>query len=91
MDVHELPTIDMEELIRLRIYERSIDVVSWVALGPQRQQVEVAARAPQADPKILHYVPTIWDTRGLMGALLAVYTCHMRDGESDRGPLMPTP
>nr|GEW62107.1 hypothetical protein [Tanacetum cinerariifolium] len=36
VEVCGLTTIDMDELVRLRIYDRLGDVVTWVALGPPR-------------------------------------------------------
>nr|GEU88034.1 hypothetical protein [Tanacetum cinerariifolium] len=51
VEVCELIRIDIEELVRLRIYDRLIDVVTWVAMGPKKQQVVVAAgdaHVPQA-------------------------------------------
>ncbi|GJS80056.1 hypothetical protein Tco_0729937 [Tanacetum coccineum] len=49
--VCELPTTDPEELTRLRICERLIDIVAWVVVGPQRQQVGAAGRAVEIDPE----------------------------------------
>nr|GEW10558.1 hypothetical protein [Tanacetum cinerariifolium] len=46
--VCELTTIDIKELIRLRICKRLMDVVSWVAMVPQRQQVGAAGEAAEA-------------------------------------------
>ncbi|GJX72573.1 hypothetical protein Tco_0309744 [Tanacetum coccineum] len=43
--------IDMDELVRLHIYDRLGDVWAWVAPGLERQQV-VAARATLADQEI---------------------------------------
>ncbi|GJS47942.1 hypothetical protein Tco_0598063 [Tanacetum coccineum] len=51
VEVHGLTIIDIEELIKLRIYKRVLDVVSWVAVGPQRQQVGAAGEAAQVDPE----------------------------------------
>ncbi|GJR78770.1 hypothetical protein Tco_0149555 [Tanacetum coccineum] len=51
MEVCELTTIDIEELIRLWICERLLDVVRWVALGLQRQQAKATCGAAEADPK----------------------------------------
>ncbi|GJZ80382.1 hypothetical protein Tco_0645376 [Tanacetum coccineum] len=38
VEVRDLPTIDPEELIKLMICKRVLDIVSWVAEGPPRQQ-----------------------------------------------------
>ncbi|GJY50371.1 hypothetical protein Tco_0441218 [Tanacetum coccineum] len=38
MEVRGLTTINIHELVRLRIYKRLGDVVTWLVLGPQRQQ-----------------------------------------------------
>ncbi|GJU98953.1 hypothetical protein Tco_1328224 [Tanacetum coccineum] len=57
-EVHELPTINIEELIRLRICERLIDTVSWVVVGPQRQQVRAAGEATLVDPEVPHDAST---------------------------------
>ncbi|GKE17061.1 hypothetical protein Tco_1424638 [Tanacetum coccineum] len=35
VEVRELPTIDLEELIRLRICERLLDIVAWAPQMPQ--------------------------------------------------------
>ncbi|GKC32691.1 hypothetical protein Tco_1039985, partial [Tanacetum coccineum] len=43
---------DMDELVRLRICERLLEILTWVALGPERQQGTMA-RASQADQEIL--------------------------------------
>ncbi|GJS69133.1 hypothetical protein Tco_0701974 [Tanacetum coccineum] len=51
VEVRGLTTIDIEELIRLWIFERLGDVVTWVALGLERQQVGAAARAANVDPE----------------------------------------
>ncbi|GJW53818.1 hypothetical protein Tco_0097903 [Tanacetum coccineum] len=50
VEVRELTTIDIEELIRLWICERLLDVVRWVALGLQRQQAKATCGAAEADP-----------------------------------------
>ncbi|GKF16351.1 hypothetical protein Tco_0061269 [Tanacetum coccineum] len=50
--VHNLPMIDMDELVRLRVCDRLGDTWALVARGPERQQVAVA-RAAQADQEIL--------------------------------------
>ncbi|GJV78544.1 hypothetical protein Tco_1514414 [Tanacetum coccineum] len=42
----ELPLIDMDELVRLRIFDMFDDTWDWVALGPEMQQV-TAAGAPE--------------------------------------------
>ncbi|GJY21263.1 hypothetical protein Tco_0393829 [Tanacetum coccineum] len=47
--VYDLTLIDMDELVRLRIYDRLGDVWAWT--GPERQQV-AAARATLADQEI---------------------------------------
>ncbi|GKD50228.1 hypothetical protein Tco_1279204, partial [Tanacetum coccineum] len=44
--VPDLPVIDMAELVRLPICEEVDDTWTWVASGPERQQV-VAAGAPE--------------------------------------------
>ncbi|GJT54520.1 hypothetical protein Tco_0989574 [Tanacetum coccineum] len=44
--VRDLPMIDMDELVRLRIYDRLDDTWTWVAPGPERQP-DVATRAPR--------------------------------------------
>ncbi|GJW09457.1 hypothetical protein Tco_1575284 [Tanacetum coccineum] len=51
MKVRGLTTIDIDELIRLRICKRLRDVVTWVALRLHRQQVGAAGEATQVDPK----------------------------------------
>ncbi|GKA00370.1 hypothetical protein Tco_0672920 [Tanacetum coccineum] len=51
--VRGLTTIDIDELIRLRICKRLRDVVTWVALRLHRQQVGAAGEATQVDPKAL--------------------------------------
>ncbi|GJX40894.1 hypothetical protein Tco_0255884 [Tanacetum coccineum] len=53
LKVRGLTTIDIDELIRLRICERLRDVVTWVALRLHRQQVGAAGEATQVDPKAL--------------------------------------
>nr|GFB45305.1 hypothetical protein [Tanacetum cinerariifolium] len=50
--VRELTTIDIDELVRLRIWDKLRDVVTWVPMGPERQHVEVAARAVDVDPRL---------------------------------------
>ncbi|GKD42807.1 hypothetical protein Tco_1267452 [Tanacetum coccineum] len=45
-------TIDMDELVRLRICERLLEILTWVALRPERQQGAMA-RSSQADQEIL--------------------------------------
>ncbi|GJY71031.1 hypothetical protein Tco_0474734 [Tanacetum coccineum] len=50
--VRDLPTIDPEELIKLRICERVLDTVSWVVEVPPRQQVGVAGGDAQIDPEV---------------------------------------
>ncbi|GJV51930.1 hypothetical protein Tco_1447671 [Tanacetum coccineum] len=49
VEVRGLTTIDIEELVKLRICERFADVVTWVAMGPPREQVEAAGGATQVD------------------------------------------
>ncbi|GJZ88137.1 hypothetical protein Tco_0659919 [Tanacetum coccineum] len=39
-------------LVRLRIYDRLGDVVTWVAMGLERQQVRATAGATHVDPKV---------------------------------------
>ncbi|GJS94232.1 hypothetical protein Tco_0801200 [Tanacetum coccineum] len=46
--VPDLPVIDMAELVRLQICEEVDDTWTWVASGPERQQV-AAASAPEVD------------------------------------------
>ncbi|GJZ38795.1 hypothetical protein Tco_0585358 [Tanacetum coccineum] len=50
--VRDLQTIDLEELIRLRIYERLVDTVALVVEGPQREQVGAASIDANIDPEI---------------------------------------
>ncbi|GJX78453.1 hypothetical protein Tco_0326602 [Tanacetum coccineum] len=50
-EVRGLTTIDMKELVRLRICERLLDILTWVALGPPRRDVAICG-APQVDPEI---------------------------------------
>ncbi|GKG05664.1 hypothetical protein Tco_0325750 [Tanacetum coccineum] len=45
---HELPLIDMGELVKLNIYMEIRDDWAWVAQGAERQPVAVAA-APRGD------------------------------------------
>ncbi|GKA36873.1 hypothetical protein Tco_0723438, partial [Tanacetum coccineum] len=52
--VHELPTINPEYLIRLRICERLLDTVAWVAEGPKMQQVGATGGDAQVDPEVPH-------------------------------------
>ncbi|GKB26607.1 hypothetical protein Tco_0866008 [Tanacetum coccineum] len=56
VEVHRLTTIDSDKLVRLRIYKRLGDVVTW--LGPQRQQVnptpQAAAPAPRTIAQRVH-------------------------------------
>ncbi|GJS22441.1 hypothetical protein Tco_0451073 [Tanacetum coccineum] len=40
-----------DELIRLRIYKRLLDTMSWVTVGPQRQQVGSMGGVTQVDPE----------------------------------------
>ncbi|GKC84571.1 hypothetical protein Tco_1140288 [Tanacetum coccineum] len=49
VELRGLTTIDIDELVRLRIRERLGDVVTWVAMGQDGQQVGGAARAAQID------------------------------------------
>ncbi|GJT32807.1 hypothetical protein Tco_0923226 [Tanacetum coccineum] len=44
--VRDLPVIDMDKLVRLRICDRLVDTWAWVAPGPERQQA-AAAGAPE--------------------------------------------
>ncbi|GKF13142.1 hypothetical protein Tco_0051068 [Tanacetum coccineum] len=48
--VHDLTMIDMDELVKLHICERLLDIPKWVAPGPERQQVGAAVRDAQVDP-----------------------------------------
>ncbi|GJV52019.1 hypothetical protein Tco_1447760 [Tanacetum coccineum] len=43
--------INMDALVRLRIYRRLGDVDTWVAIGPERQQFGATTRAAQIDPE----------------------------------------
>nr|GEU76358.1 hypothetical protein [Tanacetum cinerariifolium] len=49
--VLELPTINLEELIRLRICKRLMDTIVWVVVCPQRHQVEAMGKAAEIDPE----------------------------------------
>ncbi|GKA82142.1 hypothetical protein Tco_0788890 [Tanacetum coccineum] len=94
MIVRDLQMIDMNELVRLRIYDRLGDTWAWVALGPERQQV-VAAGAAQADQEILEegvqldsspahaaQAPLAAKTflGSLRGWLIVYHSCWMREG-----------
>ncbi|GJS03789.1 hypothetical protein Tco_0320297 [Tanacetum coccineum] len=50
-EVRELTTIDIDEMVRLRICNRLGDVVTWVAMGPERQQVGDVAGDAHVDPE----------------------------------------
>ncbi|GKB71627.1 hypothetical protein Tco_0933039 [Tanacetum coccineum] len=50
--VRDLTIIDMVELVRLQICERLLDVPTWVALGPERQQAGAVVGAAEVDPKV---------------------------------------
>ncbi|GKC85046.1 hypothetical protein Tco_1140763 [Tanacetum coccineum] len=50
--VQDLTKIDMDGLVRLRICERLLEILTWVALRPERQQ-SAMARAAQVDQEIL--------------------------------------
>ncbi|GKA05541.1 hypothetical protein Tco_0684661 [Tanacetum coccineum] len=50
--VRDLTEIDMDELVKLRICERLLELPTWVAPGPERHQVATAGAA-QADQEIL--------------------------------------
>ncbi|GJX80712.1 hypothetical protein Tco_0328861 [Tanacetum coccineum] len=52
IEVRDLPTIDPDELMRLRICERVIDTVAWVAKGPPMQQFGAASGDAQIDPEM---------------------------------------
>ncbi|GJV18795.1 putative ribonuclease H-like domain-containing protein [Tanacetum coccineum] len=47
--VRNLPTINLEELIKLGICERVMDMVSWVVEDPSRKQVRAAGRGAEID------------------------------------------
>ncbi|GKD43766.1 hypothetical protein Tco_1268411 [Tanacetum coccineum] len=47
VEVHGLTTIDIDELVRLRICDRLGDVVTWVVMGPPRQQVVGECNTPK--------------------------------------------
>ncbi|GKB77708.1 integrase, catalytic region, zinc finger, CCHC-type containing protein [Tanacetum coccineum] len=51
--VHDLTMIDMDELVRLHICERLLDIPTWVAMGPERQHVGASARAAHVDPEVV--------------------------------------
>ncbi|GKB52554.1 hypothetical protein Tco_0903307 [Tanacetum coccineum] len=53
VEVQDLPTINPDELIKLRICKRVIDTVAWVAKGPPRQQF----RTTGGDAQIDHEMP----------------------------------
>ncbi|GJT45432.1 hypothetical protein Tco_0954147 [Tanacetum coccineum] len=57
VEVRDLPTIDLEELIKLRIGERVMDTVSWFAEGPPRQQVGATGRDTQIDLEVPQDAP----------------------------------
>ncbi|GKB01626.1 hypothetical protein Tco_0829670 [Tanacetum coccineum] len=46
--------VNMDDLIRLRIYKRLLGIPTWVALGPERQQDKAAAKGAHIDPKVAH-------------------------------------
>nr|GEV30855.1 hypothetical protein [Tanacetum cinerariifolium] len=46
-----LTILGRDELIRLRICERLVDVVTWVTLGPKRQQVRAAGGDTKIHPE----------------------------------------
>ncbi|GKB69367.1 hypothetical protein Tco_0930779, partial [Tanacetum coccineum] len=45
VEVCGFTTTDIDKLVRLRICDRLGDVVTWVVMGPERQQVGAAAGA----------------------------------------------
>ncbi|GJY32489.1 hypothetical protein Tco_0416958 [Tanacetum coccineum] len=59
VEVRDLPTIDPEELIKLRICKRVLDIVSWVAEGPPRQQGGAAGGGAEIDPEAAAAAPKI--------------------------------
>ncbi|GJZ19950.1 hypothetical protein Tco_0556540 [Tanacetum coccineum] len=49
--VRDVTEIDMDELVRLRICERLLEIPNWVAPRPERQQVDPAPiQTPEAPP-----------------------------------------
>nr|GEZ33730.1 hypothetical protein [Tanacetum cinerariifolium] len=50
--VRDLTMIDMDELVRLYICKRLLDIPTWIAPGTERQQVGVAAGDAQVDPEV---------------------------------------
>ncbi|GJX02200.1 hypothetical protein Tco_0186113 [Tanacetum coccineum] len=49
--VHDPTKIDMDELVRLRICERLLEIPNWVAPRPEMQQVDPAPiQIPEAPP-----------------------------------------
>nr|GEY21322.1 hypothetical protein [Tanacetum cinerariifolium] len=52
VEVRGLTTIDIDELVKLRICDRLGDVVTWVAMGLERQQVGAAFGAAHVDPEV---------------------------------------
>ncbi|GJX53123.1 hypothetical protein Tco_0281492 [Tanacetum coccineum] len=57
VEVRDLPTIDPDELIKLRICERVIDTVVWVSKGPPRQQFGATGGDAQIDPEHAPQMP----------------------------------
>nr|GEW19160.1 hypothetical protein [Tanacetum cinerariifolium] len=53
-EVCESTMIDIDELVGLRICDRLRDVVTWVAMGPERQQDGAVAGAAHVDPEGAH-------------------------------------
>ncbi|GKE53236.1 hypothetical protein Tco_1488392, partial [Tanacetum coccineum] len=52
VEVRGLTMINIEELVRLRIHDRLGVVVTWVAMGPERQQVRAVAGATHVHPEV---------------------------------------
>ncbi|GJW72045.1 hypothetical protein Tco_0128962 [Tanacetum coccineum] len=102
VEVRDLPTIDLEELIKLRICERVLDIVSWVAEGPSRQQVGAARGGAEIDLEVSQDAP-VEATESREGG--AADECEPRAAtcddkgddkracqvESDRGPMVLVP
>ncbi|GKE32622.1 hypothetical protein Tco_1451944 [Tanacetum coccineum] len=59
VEVRDLQTNDLEELIRLRIYERLVDTSTLVVEGPQREQVGAAGIDAEIDPEIRQDAPVV--------------------------------
>ncbi|GJV71091.1 hypothetical protein Tco_1491086 [Tanacetum coccineum] len=49
---HPLRQHNIDELVRLRIYNWLRDVMTWLAMGPERQQDRAVARAAHIDPEV---------------------------------------